>query len=82
MEIQEAIEKLDKHKKWGFVDDTADAMELAIEALQKQMPEKPIDRCMFMECPTCHNVEIANCSYCADCGQKLDWGQDNGKSKP
>lgn len=51
--------------------------ELAIYALEKQMPRKPIDKCMFKECPNCKNVEILNCIYCSDCGQKLDWSDKN-----
>lgn len=48
----------------------------AINALKKQMPKKVINRCMFCECPTCGNVEIQSSSYCCDCGQKLDWSEE------
>lgn len=43
---------------------------------EKQKPQKPIDRCMFYECPTCGNVHISYCKYCPDCGQKLDWNNE------
>lgn len=46
-----------------------------VEAMSKQTAKKPIDRCMFSECTTCGNVEIQYCSYCPDCGQKLDWSE-------
>lgn len=45
----------------------------AIKALEKQIPKKPIDKFMYVECPTCGNVEILDCGYCPACGQKLDW---------
>lgn len=28
------------------------------EAMEKQKAKKPIDKCMFSECPNCGNVEI------------------------
>lgn len=42
-------------------------------AMQKATPKKPIDYCMFSACPVCENVEINDCNYCPDCGQRLDW---------
>ena len=52
---------------------------IGISAIEKQIPKKPIDRCMFMECPTCNEIEIAGCGYCPSCGQKLDW-EEGGTS--
>lgn len=49
------------------------AVRVAMKALEKQIPRKPVDRIMFNHCPCCGNVEIANCNHCPDCGQKLDW---------
>jgi hypothetical protein len=53
-----------------------------LSALEKQMPKKPvipfdsIDR--NYECPTCpHRVDKTQ-QYCDKCGQKLDWGEENG----
>lgn len=43
------------------------------DCVEKQIAKKPIDRCMFKECPTCGSVEIEGCGYCPECGQKLDW---------
>lgn len=50
-------------------------MKIAISALKKRIPREPIDKFMFKECPNCKNVEILNCIYCSDCGQKLDWSK-------
>ena len=53
-----------------------EAMELAVKALEKQITKKPIDRCMFKECPNCGEIEIQYCNHCPMCGQKLDWGEE------
>lgn len=49
------------------------------EAIEKQRAKEPIDRCMFSECPNCGNVEIQYCTYCTDCGQKLDWSEEDNR---
>lgn len=56
------------YKAIGTVDECRAAME-------KQRAKKPIDRCMFSECPNCGDVEIGYCTYCPNCGQKLDWSE-------
>ena len=54
------------------------AREIAISALDKQIPKKPqeiivIDREIFA-CPRCNEFLHGYLqSYCADCGQALDW---------
>ena len=51
-----------------------DAIYTAIEALEKQVPKKPIK----LTCPTCGFDRIDNSwwvfTYCPKCGQLLDWG--------
>ena len=50
-----------------------DAIYTAIEALEKQVPKKPIK----LTCPTCGFDKIDNSwwvfTYCPKCGQLLDW---------
>ena len=54
--------------------------ELAINALEKQIPKKPIERISLLgldkggKCPTC-NKHINTCRYWmyCECGQKIDW---------
>ena len=55
-----------------------EAIELAVEALEKQVPKKPIDNIKreWFECPTCgrfivtyHAGERHHCK----CGQTLNW---------
>ena len=67
------------------------SIEIAIEALERQAPKKPeyegdgysdgelvYD---YAKCPMCgHDFEYGindwGCEYCSDCGQKLDWGDE------
>ena len=54
---------------------------LAIEALEKQIPKKPIhynDSVPHDRCPNCHNAvkvfcDAHNYHYCLYCGQAIDW---------
>ena len=57
-----------------------DALEMAIQALEKQIPMKPkINRIdsetIYCKCPSCNitTVLYRNCimNYCKECGQKL-----------
>lgn len=66
-----------------------DAFLVAIEALEKQLPEKPIFEgdgfdelgdIVFDEwlCPLCnarYEVDYQEYDYCPSCGQKLDWSE-------
>ena len=57
------------------------ALALAIEALEKQIPKKPIVVNDDIICPNCsatliyclHTSEI---DYCDKCGQRLDWSEE------
>lgn len=60
----------------------AEALGLAIQALEKQIPKKPTeinDECGYFECPTCGDLIYAEGArfkehkYCLSCGRKLDW---------
>ena len=60
----------------------AKAYDLAIEALEKQIPEKPREtRCALM-CSSCgHKITEKGCKklnrlYCKKCGQAIDWSDD------
>ena len=58
-----------------------DAFDIAIKALEKQIPKNP-DRGV---CPSCNSRHIyaatlmkAECfKYCGDCGQALDWSDND-----
>ena len=68
----------------------AEALGLAIQALEKRIPKKPtpidykkyinvIDNARFLRgaywCPNCKHV-VKTGSFCSDCGQKLDWSDE------
>ena len=58
--------------------DDAEALILAIKALEKQVPKKPIDNIEqeWFECPTCRRVVVlyhnGKRHHC-ECGQSLKW---------
>lgn len=61
------------------------AREMAISALDKQVPKKPVrpyesNYKLYYNCPNCgssgmHDVH----KHCWRCGQKLDWGEEGSK---
>lgn len=56
-------------------------LQMAIEALEKQIPKKPIYRHGNYDCPVCGKPAIAVSArkkeYCDFCGQALDWSESN-----
>ena len=97
MTIDEAIKILQRdleiQVKNKALTDGIEAIQIAIHALEKQIPKKPrktdsyrgvLKRVYAYVCPTCHNVclekymnERQNTTFCWDCGQHLDWSDDN-----
>ena len=52
--------------------------DMAIEALEKQIPKKLKDD-GWLYCPICgRDVLMDRFNYCPDCGQALDWSDNNG----
>ena len=60
------------------------ALDLAISALEKQIPKRPIyheeteEDYEYHECPNCEDIFDASTTllkykYCPECGQLLDW---------
>lgn len=82
MTEQEAIEYLNRTylqftplDEYGYVEDFEPyekAFNMAIKALEKQIPKKPIDMELCLVCPCCENVAIMDSTYCNECGQRLD----------
>ncbi len=61
-----------------------DELRLAMAALEKQEPKKPLYEniygdCAVYSCPVCKDetMILNGDNYCTMCGQKLDWGGDD-----
>ena len=56
-----------------------EALDTAIEALEKQLPKKPIEHstkfAAFYECPSCGDVDVYGQKNCDNCGQKIKWSE-------
>lgn len=83
MTPKEAIKILEIAKaevEWNYPLDYAIAIDMAKEALEKQIPKKPIslgediDRDVG-QCPNCKEIidTYEDYKYCSDCGQAIDW---------
>jgi len=55
-----------------------EALDMATEALEKQIPKKPIvdERYVKCICPKCWAFLTDYQSFCDNCGQKLRWDND------
>ena len=57
-----------------------EALNKAVEALEKQIPKKPYD---IVHCPLCkievelQPIDIEQVTYCLHCGQAIDWSEQN-----
>ena len=83
MTEKEAIQMLeriidpDPWEDYGLSDKAKEALEMEIEALEKQIPRKPIEpEALFYKCPICKNYVGDYSVYCTVCGYKLDWSED------
>lgn len=87
-------ERIDIIKQdWSLVE-YQKALERAVKALEKQIPRKvnnlseiyldfgvgkKIKAGAYGNCPNCnYNIDTVS-KYCTRCGQKLDWGEENGR---
>lgn len=70
--------------EWNCPLDYTEAFKKAEEALDKQIPLKPLDiracpnEAKYADCPICGQVVDEWSPYCDQCGQRIDWGDDNG----
>ena len=75
MTIEESIKQLQLNKPSAY-SELRNAIDIAIEALEKQIP-KGVEIIDYgfgkreYHCPSC-GLLVYN-SYCDECGQKLDW---------
>lgn len=79
--LENAIAILEAMKK-QFLGETRNVIDVAINALEKQIP-KQITRSISKEeenrayyyCPICCEWLTRMTNYCPNCGQKLDWSE-------
>lgn len=74
MTLQETIQAMNFYKGKlynGIFNDKIGAFDIAISALEKQIPKKPIKTKSEIVCPTCRTLVGSN-PYCKYCGQALD----------
>ena len=81
MTNEEVIESLEHMISENCTDNQhafVDEVKIAIEAVKKQIPQKPISliicgvRCL--RCPICNRGLFAEEYYCATCGQRINRG--------
>lgn len=80
------MELEDKQNEIKFAKDNYEAITLAIKALEKQIPKKPIKSekqvIRYVNtycCPIC-NLKFTGtgiAKWCYHCGQKLDWSEES-----
>ena len=82
MTAEEAIKTIQiaiAEVEWNYPLDYSIAFETAIEALEKQIPKKVTKSV----CPSCKRIflfrhgEKRKGDYCDNCGQALDWSENN-----
>ena len=91
MKPEEAIEIIKvaiAEVEWNYPMDYTVAFEEAIMALEKQIPKKPVDdpENGWFECPNCgatllYYFHLFKIDYCDECGQRLDWSEENDESR-
>ena len=74
MKIEKAIETLQNLIDSNiYTSDIDNTFNLAISALEKQVPKKVVKAEYDYNCPICGYEYLVNEKYCANCGQKLSW---------
>lgn len=86
MTEREAIEIIKTAKadvEWNYPLDYSIAFDTAIEALEKQIPKKPINKENNYQrnvglCPCCKEIidDWEDYKYCGECGQAIDWREE------
>ena len=87
MTYEKALEMFECGKRDTECEVKKELYEIALEAIKKQIPQKPLENePMWAVCPNCkgsihkdniweHIVE-GDTTFCEHCGQALDWSED------
>ena len=89
MTAEEAIKTIQiaiAEVEWNYPLDYSIAFKTAIEALDKQIPKKPINEECYYICPCCRGelgvsdddifiYKLSMPKYCSNCGCVLDWSE-------
>ena len=80
-EFKQRLELIEKCYR-GEVEDYKQALELGVKALEKQIPKNPITHSNTnrADCPCCgatvRGIKNPFGDWCSNCGQKLDWSDE------
>ena len=88
MDIESAIEQLelaigliDQNSKDWLDERDIPVLEKAIEVCKKEVPKKVVLSRDFntvkFYCPTCGNHPLGGKSRCSECGQVIDWSEED-----
>lgn len=61
----------------GSYDRLQVAFEMAVKALEKQIPKTTKESILGVYCSECKHFLDGTEYYCSFCGQKIDWSVDN-----
>ena len=86
MTIEEAIERIKEiYRKCNGFEDCRygsdceiclEAVDMAIAALEKQIPKKPAEHIIGVYCTKCKHFLDGTGYYCVFCGQAIDWSEE------
>lgn len=79
----EDLQRILTQYRFMFSKELMEANGKAIEALEKQIPKKPIriklneqsTKIIRYRCPACHKDVVRSGFYCWSCGQKMWWSE-------
>ena len=81
--FQESLDRIKKNlplHEDSWIDEDREHILTIMEALEKQIPKKPIDKTLeydgyYGRCPDCNRViyDYKDRNRCYNCGQSLDW---------
>lgn len=75
---EDAIETIKSNMPSSGYQMLRESLDMAIEALEKQIPKKPEVSCSvvsakYYRCPTCKRIVGLKIPYCRMCGQAISW---------